>query len=93
MKNSQNRCFVVAQKHDATKQNQLQNVNNFVVYVEVFEADLDEFISIQQKNHLFNRLKKKIKKKFNAMTNIFQTRKTFVALTQRIKNSQFFKND
>ena len=24
---------------------------------------------------------------------MFQTRKTLIALTQRIKNSQFFKND
>ena len=47
MKDSQNRHFVVAQKHDATKQNQLQNVNDFVAYVEVLETDLDEFISIQ----------------------------------------------
>ena len=71
MKNSQNRCSVVAQKHDATRQSQLQNVNNFVVYVEIFETDFDEFISIQQRNHLLNRLKKKIRKKFNAMTNMF----------------------
>ena len=54
MKNSQNRRFIVAQKHDATKQNQLQNVNDFIIYVKVLEINLDEFISIQQKNHLFN---------------------------------------
>ena len=53
------------------KQNQSQNVNDFVVYVEVLEIDFDEFTSIQQKNHFFNRLKKKIKEKFNAMTNMF----------------------
>ena len=27
------------------------------------------------------------------MTNIFQTRETLIALTQRIEDSQFFKND
>ena len=27
------------------------------------------------------------------MTNMFQTRETLIALTQHIKNSQFFKND
>ena len=68
-------------------------MNDFVVYVKILEIDLDEFILIQQKNHLFNRLKKKIKKKFNAMINMFQTRETLIALTQRIENSQFFKND
>ena len=62
MKNSQNRRFIVAQKHDATRQNQSQNVNDFVAYVEVLKINLDEFTSIQQRNHLFNRLKKKIKK-------------------------------
>ena len=93
IKNSQNCRFVVAQKYDATKQNQLQSVNDFVVYVEVLETDFDEFISIQQRNHLLNRLKKKIRKKFNAMTDIFQTRETLIALTQHIESSQFFKND
>ena len=68
-------------------------MNDFVVYVKIFEIDLDEFISIQQKNHLFNRLKKKIKEKFNVMTNMFQTREALIALTQHIKNSQLFKND
>ena len=68
-------------------------MNDFVVYVEVLKANLDEFTSIQQKNHLVNRLKKKIKEKFNAITNMFQTRETLIALTQRIKNSQSFKND
>ena len=46
-------------------------MNDFIVYVEVFEIDFDEFISIQQRNHFFNQLRKKIKKKFNAMTNMF----------------------
>ena len=71
IKNLQNHCFVVAQKHDIAKQSQSQNVNDFVIYVEIFETDFDEFISIQQRNYLLNRLKKKIKKKFNTMINIF----------------------
>ena len=93
MKNSQNRRFIAAQKHDAAKQNQSQSVNDFVVYVEVLKIDLDEFTSIQQKNHLLNRLRKKIKKKFNVVTDMLKTRDAFATLTQRIKNSQFFKND
>ena len=68
-------------------------MNDFITYVEVLKIDLDKFISIQQKNHFFNRLKKKIKKKFNIVTNMLTTRDAFTTLTQRIKNSQFFKND
>ena len=93
MKNSQNRRFIVAQKHDATRQNQSQNVNDFVAYVEVLKIDLDEFISIQQRNHLLNRLKKKIRKKLNVVTDMSTTRDAFATLTQRIKSSQLFKSD
>ena len=63
------------------------------MYVEVLKIDLDEFTSIQQRNHFFNRLKKKIKKKFNVVTDMLTTRDAFTTLTQRIKNSQLFKND
>ena len=62
MKNLQNQRFIVAQKQDVAKQNQSQNVNDFVAYVETLKIDFDEFISIQQRNYLFNQLKKKIKK-------------------------------
>ena len=68
-------------------------MNNFVAYVDILKIDFDEFTSIQQKNHLFNQLRKKIKKKFNVMINMSTTRDAFATLTQRIKNSQFFKND
>ena len=68
-------------------------MNDFVAYVEVLKIDLDEFISIQQKNHLLNRLRKKIKKKFNVVINMSTTCDAFATLTQRIKSSQFFKND
>ena len=68
-------------------------MNDFIAYVEVLKIDLDKFTSIQQRNHLFNRLKKKIKKKFNVVINMSTTRDAFATLTQRIKNSQLFKND
>ena len=68
-------------------------MNDFVAYVEILKIDLDEFTLIQQRNHLFNRLKKKIRKKLNVMTNMLTTRDALATLTQRIKNSQFFKSD
>ena len=68
-------------------------MNDFIAYVEVLKIDLDEFISIQQRNHLLNRLRKKIKKKLNVMINMLTTRDVFATLTQCIKSSQFFKND
>ena len=89
----QNRRFIIAQKHDATRQNQLQSVNDFIAYIEILKIDLDEFISIQQKNHLFNRLRKKIRKKFNVVINMLTTRDALATLTQRIKSSRFFKSD
>ena len=46
-----------------------------------------------KKNHLLNRLKKRIKKKFNIVINMLTICNAFTTLTQRIKNSQFFKND
>ena len=46
MIDSQNRCFVVAQKYNTTKQNQSQSMNDFVAYIEVLEINLDEFTSI-----------------------------------------------
>ena len=68
-------------------------MNNFVAYIEILKIDLDEFISIQQRNYLFNRLKKKIKKKFNIVINILIIRDAFTTLTQRIKSLQLFEND
>ena len=68
-------------------------MNNFVAYVETLKNNLDEFTSIQQKNHFFNQLKKKIKKKFNIVINILMIRNAFATLMQRIKSLQFFKNN
>ena len=93
MKNSQNQYFIVAQKHNAARQNQSQNVNDFVAYIEILKIDLDKFTSIQQRNHFFNQLRKKIKEKFNVIINMLTTRDAFATLTQRIQSSQFFKND
>ena len=68
-------------------------MNDFIAYVKVLKINFDKFISIQQKDYLFNRLKKKMKKKFNIIINILMTRDVFVMLTQHIKNSQLFKNN
>ena len=68
-------------------------MNDFVIYIETLKIDFDKFTSIQQRDHLFNRLKKKIKENFNVMTNMSTTRDVLTTLTQRIKSLQLFKND
>ena len=93
MKNSKNKRFIAVQKYDSARQKQSQSVNNFVIYLEMFENDLDEFIAVQKKNHFFYCLRKEIKKKLQMMTNISITRNRLAALTQRIKSSQISKVD
>ena len=93
MKNSKNKRLVAVQKYDFVRQRQSQSVNDFVIYFEMFEDDLNKFIAVQKKDHLFYRLKKDIKKKLQMMTNMLITRDRLAALTQRIKNSQILKTD
>ena len=66
-------------------------MNEFVAYIKTFKINLDEFVSIQQKNHFFNRLKKEIKEKFHIVIKILMTRDAFATLTQRIKSLQLLK--
>ena len=47
MKNSQNQYFIAAQKYNAARQNQSQNVNDFIAYVEVFKINFNEITLIQ----------------------------------------------
>ena len=81
MKNSENKRLVAVQKYDSVQQKQSQSVNNFMTYFEMFENDLNEFIAVQKKDHLFYRLRKNIKKRFQIMTNILITRNRLAALT------------
>ena len=87
MKNLKNKRFIATQKYDFVKQKQLQNVNDFMIYLEMLENDLNEFIIVQKKNHLLYRLRKNIKKKFQIMTNMSIIRDRLATLTQRIENS------
>ena len=93
MKNSKNKRLAAVQKYDSARQKQSQSVNDFVIYFEMLENDLDEFIAVQKKNHFFYRLRKDIRKKLQMMTNILITRDRLAALTQRIKDSQISKAD
>ena len=93
MKNSKNRRLVAAQKYDSARQKQSQNVNDFVIYLEMLEDDLDKFIAVQKRDHLLYRLKKDIKERLQMMTNMSIMRNRLAALTQRIKNSQISKTD
>ena len=70
MKNSKNKRLAAAQKYDSARQKQSQSVNDFVIYLEMFEDDLNEFTVVQKKNHLLYRLRKDIKKRFQMMTNM-----------------------
>ena len=86
MKNFENRRFAAIQKYDFVRQEQSQSVNDFVIYLEMLENDLDEFIVVQKKNHLLYYLKKNIKKKLQMMTNMSIIRNRFAVLTQRIED-------
>ena len=93
MKNSKNRRLAAVQKYDSVRQKQSQNVNDFVIYFEMLKNDLNEFIAVQKKDHLFYRLRKDIRKKLQMMTNMSITQDRLAVLTQRIKSSQILKID
>ena len=93
MENPENRRLAAAQKYDSARQEQSQSVNDFVIYLEMLEDDLDEFIAVQKKDHLLYRLRKNIRERLQMMTNISITRDRFAALTQRIKSPQVSKAD
>ena len=93
MKNLKNKRLAAIQKYDFVKQEQSQSVNNFVIYFEMLENDLNEFTAVQKKNHLLYRLRKNIKKKLQMMTNMSITQNRLAALTQRIESSQTSKID
>ena len=93
MKNSKNKRFVAVQKYDFVQQEQSQNVNNFMIYFEMLENDLDEFIAVQKKDHLLYCLRKDIKERLQMMINMSITRNRLATLTQRIKSSQISKID
>ena len=59
----------------------------------MLENDLDEFIVVQKKDHLFYCLRKDIRKRLQMMINMSITRNRLATLTQRIKNSQISKID
>ena len=63
MKDSKNKRLVAVQKYDSARQKQSQNVNDFVIYFEMLEDDLNEFIAVQKRDHLLYRLRKDIRKK------------------------------
>jgi hypothetical protein len=93
MEDPWNRWLAAAQKHDAARQGQSQSVNDFVAYIEILEADLDEFSSIQQRDHLLNRLRKDVREKLNAVADMPITRETLVALAQRYEGPQPLRTD
>ena len=93
MKDPKNRRLVAVQKYDSVQQRQSQSVNDFVTYLEMLENDLNEFIVVQKKDHLFYRLRKDIKERLQMITNMSITRNRLAALTQRIKDSQILKAD
>ena len=93
MKNSKNKQLAAAQKYDFVRQKQSQSVSDFVIYFEMLKNNLNEFITVQKRDHLFYRLKKDIKKRLQMMTNMSITRDRLAALTQHIKDSQASKTD
>ena len=68
-------------------------MSDFVIYLEMLENDLNEFIAVQKKDHLLYRLRKDIKEKLQMITNMSITRNRLTTLTQHIKSSQISKTD
>ena len=68
-------------------------MSDFVIYFEMLEDDLNEFIAVQKRDHLLYRLRKDIKERFQMMMNMSITRNRLAALAQRIKSSQISKID
>ena len=68
-------------------------MNDFVIYFEMLENDLNEFTAVQKRNHLFYRLRKDIRKRLQMMINMSITQDRLATLTQRIKGSQILKID
>ena len=93
MKNSKNKRLVAVQKYDSARQKQSQSVNDFVIYLEMLENNLNEFIVVQKRDHLLYRLRKDIKERLQMMTNMSITRNRLATLTQRIKSSQISNTD
>ncbi len=93
MEDPQNRRLAAAQKHDAARQGQSQSVNDFVAYIEILEADLDEFSPIQQRDHLLDRLRRDVREKLNAVADMPTTREALVALAQRYEGPQPSRTD
>ena len=93
IKDSKNRRLVAVQKYDSVRQKQSQSVSDFVIYLEMLENDLNEFIAVQKRDHLLYRLRKDIRERLQMMTNISITRNRLAALAQRIKGSQALKVD
>ena len=81
MKNSKNKRLVAIQKYNSARQKQSQNVNDFVTYFEMFENDLNKFITVQKKDHFLYCSRKDIKERFQMMMNMSITRDRLATLT------------
>ena len=68
-------------------------MNDFVIYFEMLENDLNKFIAVQKRDYLLYCLKKDIRERFQMMTNMSITRDRLATLTQRIKDLQISKTD
>ena len=64
MKKLKRKRLVAVQKYDSARQKQSQNINDFVIYLEMLKDDLNKFIIVQKKDHFFYYLRKDIKKRF-----------------------------
>jgi hypothetical protein len=90
IENLENRRFAFSRKYEDAKQQSSQSVNDFVAYLETFEANLDEYIERQRRDHLLHRLRKDLWEKINDVAQILETRSTLVALAQRMDGAIFF---
>ena len=68
-------------------------MNDFAIYLKMLENDLNEFITVQKRDHLLYCLRKDIRKKFQIMTNMSIMQDCLAALAQHIKSLQTSKID
>ncbi len=85
--------LTTAIKYSYIKQSFTQNVNNFVVYLKILEADLEFFTKFQKQNTLLNKLRNKIYKKVIVVSDLSITRDAFVALIARVENATILRNN
>ncbi len=71
----------------------MQNINNFVVYLKILEADLEFFTEFQKQNTFLNKLKNKTYKKVIVVSDLSVTKDAFAVLIARVEDTTILRNN